>query len=207
MRYTAERYRRLACKYGLDEWEVASAACEVMLAASTRNGGNPWAVVTRAMKSTCGVEVRAAGMLVSPGQVRHTARSVGFHDAIRFAERENPADYDPAFVVNPTTTDDEEDFDGSDRARVAAVLSEIVGLFASAGWDAVLVADCIVHVVYRGSDLPAEGCRGATPRPRDVDTARDTAEVVGRVAADRAGAPRTEALRDPDRRRGARFRS
>lgn len=138
MRYTAERYRRLARKYGLDEWEVASEAFEVMLAPSTRNADNPWAVVTRAMKITCGVEVRAAGMLVSPSKVRHTARIVGFHDAIRFADRESLADYHPAFAVN-SAIDDEEDFDGSDRARVAAVLSEIVGLFVSAGWDAVLV--------------------------------------------------------------------
>ncbi|GAB33373.1 hypothetical protein [Gordonia otitidis] len=161
MRYTAERYRRLARKYGLDEWEIASAAFEVMLAPSTRNADNPWAVVTRAMKITCGVEVRAAGMLVSPGQVRHTARIVGFHDAIRFADRENLADYDPAFAVNPTT-DDEEDPGGRDR--VAAVLSEIVGLFASAGWDAVLVTDCIEHVVYRAGDL--------TSRPNAVEVLR-----------------------------------
>ncbi|WHS28103.1 exopolyphosphatase [Auritidibacter ignavus] len=152
MRYTAERYRRLARKYGLDEWEVASGAFEVMLAPSTRNADNPWAVVTRAMKITCGVEVRAAGMLVSPSKMRHMSRFTGFHDAIRFAERENLADYHPAFAVNPTT-DEQEDFDGSDRARVAAVLSEIVGLFASAGWDAVLVTDCIEHVAYRFSDL------------------------------------------------------
>ncbi|MDN5715824.1 MAG: exopolyphosphatase [Brevibacterium aurantiacum] len=161
MRYTAERYRRLAHKYALDEWEIASAAFEVMLAPSTRNAGNPWAVVTRAMKITCGVEVRAAGMLVSPSKVRHTARIVGFHDAIRFAERENLADYHPAFAVNPTT-DDEEDSGG--RARVAAVLSEIVGLFASAGWDAVLVTDCIEHVAYRLGDL--------TSRPNAVEVLR-----------------------------------
>lgn len=102
-------------------------------------------------------------MLVSPSKVRHTARIVGFHDAIRFAERESLADYHPAFAVNPTT-DNEEDFDGSERARVAAVLSEIVGLFASAGWDAVLVTDCIEHVAYRLGDL--------TSRPNAVEVLR-----------------------------------
>lgn len=161
MRYMAERYRRLARKYALDEWEVASEAFEVMLAASTRNADNPWAVVTRAVKITCGVEVRAAGMLVSPNKMRHMSRFTGFHDAIRFAERENLADYHPAFAVNPTT-DDEEDSGG--RARVAAVLSEIVGLFASAGWDAVLVTDCIEHVAYRAGDL--------TSRPNAVEVLR-----------------------------------
>ena len=65
MRYTAERYRRLARKYGLDEWEVASAAFEVMLAPSTRNAGNPWAVVTRAVQITCIAEARASCVLSS----------------------------------------------------------------------------------------------------------------------------------------------
>lgn len=163
MRYTAERYRRLARKYALDEWEIASAAFEVMLAPSTRNAGNPWAVVTRAVQITCGVEVRAAGMLVSPSKMRHMSRFTGFHDAIRFAERENLADYHPAFAVN-SATDEEEDFDGGDRVRVAAVLSEIVGLFASVGWDAVLVTDCIEHVAYRFGDL--------TSRPNAVEVLR-----------------------------------
>ena len=162
MRYTAERYRRLARKYGLDEWEVASAAFEVMLAPSTRNAGNPWAVVTRAVQITCGVEMRASGMLVAPAKVRHMSRFSRFHDAIRFAERENLADYHPAFYVTDPTTDDEED--SGDRARVAAVLSEIVGLFASVGWDAVLVTDCIEHVAYRLGDL--------TSRPNAVEVLR-----------------------------------
>ena len=52
MRYTATKYRPLARKHGLDAWAVASAAFEVMLAPSTRNAGNPWAVVTRAVQIT-----------------------------------------------------------------------------------------------------------------------------------------------------------
>lgn len=61
-----------------------------------------------------------------------------------------------------SATDDEEDSGG--RARVAAVSSEIVGLFASAGWDAMLVTDCIEHVVYRAGDL--------TSRPNAVEVLR-----------------------------------
>lgn len=162
MRYTAVRYRRLARKYELDAWEVASAAFEVTLAPSTRNAGNPWAVVTRAVQITCGVEVRAAGMLVSSGKVRHTGRITGFHDAIRFAEREHLADYHPAFAVNPATDDDSDP--GEDDEPVAAVLSQIVELFASTGWDAVLVADCVEHVAYRLADLSS--------RPRAVEVLR-----------------------------------
>ncbi|MGO1317702.1 MAG: exopolyphosphatase [Cellulomonadaceae bacterium] len=152
MRYTAARYRPLARKHGLDAWEVASAAFEVMLAPSTRKACNPWAVVTRAVQITCGVEVRAAGMLVSTGKVRHTSRIAGFHDAIRFTEREHLADYHPAFAVTPETDDEDESQDG-DRVRVATALSDTVELFASTGWDAGIVANCVEHVAYRLGDL------------------------------------------------------
>ncbi len=152
MRYTAVKYQPLARRHGLDPWEIASAAFEVMLAPSTRKADDPWAVVTRAMQITCGVEVRAAGMLVSSGKVRHTSRIAGFHDAVRFAEREHLADYHPAFAVNPAN-DDHEGSDDGDRARVAAALSETVELFASTGWDAVLAAECVEHLAYRLADL------------------------------------------------------
>ena len=37
--------------------------------------------------------------------MRHTARIVGFHDAVRFAERERLADHHPAFAHNPGNDD------------------------------------------------------------------------------------------------------
>lgn len=151
MRYTAERYRRLARKHNLDPWHIASAAFEVMLAPSTRNAGNPWAVVTRAVQITCNADVRAAGLLVSPNQARHTARIAGFHDAVRFADRENLDDYHPAFAVNSTTDDDADS--GEEDDRVAAVLAEVVALCVSAGWDASLVVVCVEHVAYRLADV------------------------------------------------------
>ena len=152
MRYTAVKYRPLARKHGLDAWDVASAAFEVMLTASARNAGNPWAVVTRAVQITCIAKVRADGLLISTDKARRTPRLAGFHDAIRFAEREDLADYHPAFAVNPAIDDDGDPDDG-DGMRVAGVLSETVGLFVSAGWDAALVADCVEHVAYRLADL------------------------------------------------------
>ncbi len=150
MRYAAFRYRRLARKHGLDAWEVASAAFEVMLTASVRNARNPWAVVTRAVQITCIAETRAAGLLVSTGQVRHLSRFVGFHDATRFTDREHLTDYHPAFAVNPTTDDADP---GQADERVTAALVDTVGLFVSQGWDALLVADCVEHVAYRLADL------------------------------------------------------
>ena len=149
MRYTATKYRPLARKHGLDAWAVASAAFEVMLAPSTRNAGNPWAVATRAVQITCHPETRAAGMLTSASKVRHTSRIVGFHDAVRFAERERLADYHPAF----THYDDGDTDESEHEARVVALLSATVALFASAGWDAALVAECVEHVAYRLADL------------------------------------------------------
>ncbi len=103
---------------------------------STRKARNPWAVVTRAVQIICGVEIRAAGMLVWSGKVRHTSRIAGFHDAIRFAERERLANYHPAFAVSPATDDDPDD---DARARVAAALPAIVELFASTRCAAIAV--------------------------------------------------------------------
>ena len=161
MRYTATKYRPLARKHGLDAWAVASAAFEVMLAPSTRNAGNPWAVVTRAVQITCHAETRAAGMLTSASKVRHASRMAGFHDAVRFAERERLADYHPAF------THRDDDPDESEReARVAALLSATVALFESAGWDAALVAECVEHVAYRLADLSSRQ-RGVEVLRRD----------------------------------------
>lgn len=50
MRCTAERLRCLARKHNLAPWHIASAAFEVMLVPSTRNAGNPPAVVNRAVE-------------------------------------------------------------------------------------------------------------------------------------------------------------
>ncbi|GAA1370068.1 exopolyphosphatase [Brevibacterium luteolum] len=155
MRFTAVKYQRLARKYRLDAWAVASAAFEVMLAPSTRNAANPWAVVTHAVRITCLAEARAAGMLTSTSKVRHRSRIAGFHDAIRFAEREQLADYHPAFAVDPTTDDNDDEADDTDRIRVTTALSDTVGLFVSTGWDVALVVACVEHVAYRLADLPS----------------------------------------------------
>ncbi len=151
MRYTAVRYCSLARKYGLDAWEIASAAFEVMIAASTHRARNPWAVVTHAVQITCGAEVRAAGLLISTNKVRHMSRIVGLHDAIRFTDRAHLTDYHPAFAVNPNADDDEEPSESIERVAVA--LSETVQLFVAEGWDATLVADCVEDVAYRLADL------------------------------------------------------
>ncbi len=150
MRYAAFRYRRLARKYGLDVWEVASAAFEVMLTRAVRAARNPRAVVTRAVQITCGAEKRAAGLLIATSKARRTDRITGFHDAVRFAERENLADYHPAFAVTPILEDAEPSLVDE---RVTAALLETVGLFVAAGWNAAVVIACVEHVANRLGDL------------------------------------------------------
>ena len=108
-------------------------------------------MVTRAVQITCGVEARAAGLLVATSKARRTPRIAGFHDAVRFADREGLADYHPAFAVAP---DDDDPESGEDDGPVAAVLSEVVGLFVLEGWDAALVADCVEPVSYTHLTLP-----------------------------------------------------
>lgn len=81
---------------------------------------------------------------------------------MRFAERERLADYHPAF-----THHDEGDADESEHeARVVALLSATVALFVSAGWDAVLIAECVEHVAYRLADLSSRQ-RGVEVLRRD----------------------------------------
>lgn len=166
MRYTASKYRLLARKHGLDAWSVASVAFEAMLAPSTRNAGNPWAVVTRAVQITCHAETRAAGMLTSASKVRHSSRIIGFHDAVRFAERERLAEYHPAFTHHDDGYADESENENEHETRVVSLLSATVALFVSAGWDAALVAECVEHVAYRLADLSSRQ-RGVEVLRRD----------------------------------------
>ena len=81
---------------------------------------------------------------------------------MRFAERERLADYHPAF----THHDDGDTDESEHQARVTALLSATVALFASAGWDAALVAECVEHVAYRLADLSSRQ-RGVEVLRRD----------------------------------------
>src|SRR5699024_6366477 len=80
MDYTATKYAPLARKHGLDAWEGASAAFDVMRTPSVLRADDPWGVVTRAVQITCIAEARANGMLCSTHQARRPQFSV-FHDA------------------------------------------------------------------------------------------------------------------------------
>lgn len=60
MAFAAEKYEALARKHGLDPWEAATAAFDVMRTRSAREAVDPWGVVTHAVRITCIFEERAA---------------------------------------------------------------------------------------------------------------------------------------------------
>src|SRR5699024_101842 len=123
MQYAAEKYEPLARKHGLDPWEAATAAFEVMRTRAVREAADPWAVVTHAVRITCVFEERAQGLLCSVHQARRPHVSA-LHDPERFSDRDNPlTDYHPAFHVTdhtPTTHAGDEDSLASARACTSA---------------------------------------------------------------------------------------
>lgn len=97
MEFAAEKYAALARKHGLDPWEAASAAFDVMRTKAARTAVDPWAVITHAVRITCIAEERAQGLLCSVHQARRPHISA-FHDPERFSDRDNPlTDYHSAF--------------------------------------------------------------------------------------------------------------
>jgi hypothetical protein len=96
MAFAADRYAGLARKYGQQPGDAAVAAFEAMQNDSTRTAGDPWAVVTVAVRITLIAEHRANGLLTSTDRARRARYSV-FHDAERFSDRQVAlADYHPA---------------------------------------------------------------------------------------------------------------
>ena len=146
--FAAEKYAALARKHGLDPWEAASAAFDVMRTRSAREAIDPWAVITRGVQVTCIAEERGQGLLCATHQARRPQVSA-FHDPERFADRENPlADYHPAFhVVDPysiTEDDDPNTTRDVDTARRAIKCS--ITLFTTLGWPENTARAAIEHV-------------------------------------------------------------
>jgi hypothetical protein len=151
MEFATRRYGQLARKYELEPEDAAVAAFEVMLAASTRKAGDPWAVVTVAVRITLIAEHRAHGLLTSAERARRPQYSV-FHDAERFSDRETDlADYHPAFRAAPP---DEESFDASTTPpnRVLEVLDQTTRLLSLLNWPAAVAQSSVDYVTSRLSD-------------------------------------------------------
>jgi hypothetical protein len=144
MAFTAEKYAALARKHGLDAWEAAGAAFDVMRTRAARTAIDPWAVVTHAVRITCIAEQRAQGLLCSTHQARRPQVS-RFHDPERFSERENLlADYHPAFHVHDHHPDQQPDHE--DTGLVSALVEDAVALFALLGWPEGTAAAAVGHV-------------------------------------------------------------
>ncbi|TNU73245.1 hypothetical protein FH969_12460 [Miniimonas arenae] len=144
MAFAAEKYEALARKHGLDPWEAATAAFDVMRTRSAREAVDPWGVVTHAVRITCIFEERAQGLLCSVHQARRPHVSV-FHDAERLSERDNPLDdYHSAFHTTDTTPDDEHSAEGHTSA-VSAV-EDAIAFMTLLGWPAAAARAGVEHV-------------------------------------------------------------
>lgn len=160
MAFTARKYAALARKHGLDPWEAASAAFDVMRLKSTRKAQDPWAVVTRGVQVTCIAENRGQGLLCSTNKARRPHISE-LHDPERASDRETPlSDYHPAFQVTDRTVfdDDYEDNfavadDGNQAVSSAlSAVADAICLFTLLGWEegtARLVIDRVCEVTER----------------------------------------------------------
>ncbi|MDN5751203.1 MAG: hypothetical protein L0H64_22295, partial [Pseudonocardia sp.] len=163
MGFTAEKYKPLARKHGLDPWEAASAAFDVMRTRATREAHDPWAVITHAVRITCIAEERAQGLLCSVHQARRPHVSA-FHDPERFSDRETPlADYHPAFQVTDHIPDEPVGAESvvSAHAYTAAssAAEEAIALFTLLDWPADTARAAVEHVC---AALTRAGTRQAT---------------------------------------------
>lgn len=147
--FAAAKYAALARKHGLDEWEAASAAFDVMRTRSAREADDPWAVVTRAVQVSCIAEERGQGLLCATHQARRPHVSA-FHDPERFADRESPlVDYHPAFQVLdliPILGDDNNADTARDIASARIAIDQAVAFFALLGWPADTARAATEHV-------------------------------------------------------------
>lgn len=147
MEFVANKYASLARKHGLDRWEAASAAFDVMRTKAARCADDPWAVITHAVRITCIAEERAQGLLCSTHQARRPHVSA-FHDAERFGDRTNPLiDYHPAFRVNDDLDEgDEPPADTNIALPAEAAVNEAIRLFTVLGWPSETARAAVEHV-------------------------------------------------------------
>ncbi|WP_066081065.1 hypothetical protein [Pseudoclavibacter albus] len=146
LEFAAERFAPLARKHGLDVWEAASAAFDVMRTPAARNAADPWAVVTHAVRITCIYEERAQGLLCSVHQARR-AHISAHHDPERFSDREKPLyEYHPAFqLTDPHHREDAEPSEDVD-ASVQAAVADATRLFVLLGWPEASARAGVDHV-------------------------------------------------------------
>ncbi len=151
MAFAAEKYAALARKHGLDPWEAAAAAFDVMRTRAAQNADDPWAVITHAVRITCIAEERAQGLLCSVHQARRPHISA-FHDPERFSDRDNPlTDYHPSLQ----STDDPGSADLADdlvsvspepRTSAQTAVDHAVRFLVLLGWPPETARAGVEHV-------------------------------------------------------------
>lgn len=156
MVHAAQRYASLAHKHGLDRWEAASAAFDAMRTPAVRRADDPWAVVTRAVQVTMIAEERANGLLCSTHRARRPEFSI-FHDAERFSDRDQPAEY--RYLASYDAHDiGAEDGCGAlidGPTSVGSAIEDTTLLLELLGWPAGLAGAAVRHVCTRLADAPA----------------------------------------------------
>lgn len=147
MEYAADKYGALARKHGLDPWEAASAAFDVMRTKAVRTAVAPWGVVTHAVRITCIAEERGQGLLCSVHQARRPHISA-HHDPERLSDRENPlTDYHSAFqVTNPDPTDRDDSASTTACRSATSAMEDAIALFTALGWPAHIARAGVEHV-------------------------------------------------------------
>lgn len=159
MSFAAEKYAALARKHGLDPWEAASAAFDVMRLRSTRLANDPWAVVTRGVQVTCIAEERGQGLLCSTNKARRPHISE-LHDPERISDRETPlSDYHPSFRTTDHFEFEEEPVNDEQqtetsvaRASARTAVADAVRLFTLLDWPedvATLAIDRVCETTER----------------------------------------------------------
>lgn len=124
MRFAIRKYTPLARYHRQQPEDAAVAAYEAMLTNAVRHAGNPWAVVTQAVRTTLTAEERADGLLCSTLKARRSSMTAFLHDAIRFGEHE----YELPELAAPPQLDD------GPGTRAYAAADKIVTLLSSFGW-------------------------------------------------------------------------
>lgn len=165
MAYAADKYGALARKHGLDPWEAASAAFDVMRTKAARTANDPWGVVTHAVRITCIAEERGQGLLCSTHQARRPHISA-FHDAERLSDRENTlTDYHSAFhVTDPDTTGSDEPASTSACCSAGSAVENAIALFTLLGWPP--------HIARSGVEHVCQALAGAGSRQSAYETLR-----------------------------------
>ncbi|OYO08843.1 hypothetical protein CGZ94_20335 [Enemella evansiae] len=150
MIYAADKYDLLASKHGLDPWEAASAAFDVMRTKAARTADDPWGVVTHAVRITCIAEERGQGLLCSVHQARRPNFSA-FHDAERLSDRENPlTDYHASFqVTDPDPTDTGADSEPEQPVACTSAdsaMEDAIALFTALDWPPHIARAGVEHI-------------------------------------------------------------